>query len=379
MKGLYLFNCLLVLACCSVGFSALGHQLSTAYLTLEASPEANQWDGQLQLRFYDLENALGLDGDLDGQLRWNEVLQRQSNINDYVSSHLTIQTDQQRCGMNLSNDLKVDDHFDEGYLVIDFTASCSENIAAKPLGLTYSGLFEQDPNHKVVVNILGFGQEETSALSAVLDKTNQNMQFDPAKSYVAQTFVTYLYQGIVHIFIGIDHILFLLVLMMTCVLYREHGKWYAQHKFTRVFKTAAWIVTAFTAAHSITLTSTALGWISPDSRWVEAGIALSVLLTALNNIWPVVIRLGWITFAFGLLHGMGFASVLTELGLSTQHQVVSILAFNVGVEVGQLAILALILPALFFLRHQPLYQGLLLKGGSVFIGAIALVWTIERL
>ena len=69
-----------------------------------------------------------------------------------------------------------------------------------------------------------------------------------------------------------------------------------------IIKHTAWIVTAFTLAHSLTLTATALNLVSPSSRWVELGIAISVLFAALNNVWPVILRLGWLTFAFGLLH-----------------------------------------------------------------------------
>lgn len=145
-----------------------------------------------------------------------------------------------------------------------------------------------------------------------------------------------------------------------------------------MIKDTAWVITAFTLAHSITLTATALGWIVPSSRWVEFGIAVSIVLTALNNLWPLVTRLSLITFAFGLLHGMVFASVLGELGLSEQHTLLSILAFNLGVEAGQFMILMALLPLLFYCRGKTWYPKYGLKLGSILIGIIAINWSIQR-
>lgn len=369
---------IVVVSCLSSG-PVVAHQLSTAYLNIDVANHSNQLSGQMQWRFFDLEKALGLDSDLDGNLRWYEVLQNQSRIISYATNKLSISSGQRSCPIVFNDLLRADTHFDEGYLVLDFAAQCSEEIIAQSLQINYQGVFDQDPNHKMILNIQGMDAGTNPTFSTVLESDSRNIEFDPRKNYVYDTFSTYLYQGIVHIFIGIDHILFLVVLMMTCVLYRDQGKWLARQDFKQVFKSAAWIVTAFTLAHSITLTATVVEWISPNSRWVEVGIALSVLITAANNIWPLLLRMGWITFAFGLLHGMGFASVLAELGLSPEHQIISILAFNLGVEVGQIAILLLVLPVFFVLRHRRFYQTIVLRAGSLIIGLIALGWTIERI
>ena len=111
---------------------------------------------------------------------------------------------------------------------------------------------------------------------------------------------------------------------------------------------------------------------------MELGIAISVLFAALNNIWPIVLRLAWLTFAFGLLHGMGFAGVLGELGLPADQQLLSILAFNLGVEIGQLAILAILLPVLILLRNTKLYSKGIMPVGSLLIAMMAVQWSIER-
>jgi hypothetical protein len=140
-----------------------------------------------------------------------------------------------------------------------------------------------------------------------------------------------------------------------------------------------WVVTAFTVAHSITLSIAALQIVELPSRLVESAIAASVALAAANNLWPVVERRRWlVAFGFGLIHGFGFASVLTELGLPKDALVLSLLGFNVGVEIGQLVIVACFLPAAYLLRNSPFYRKGVLVGGSILTLLVALVWLAER-
>ena len=139
------------------------------------------------------------------------------------------------------------------------------------------------------------------------------------------------------------------------------------------------VVTAFTVAHSITLSLAALSVISLPSRLVESAIALSVLLAALNNLWPVVGRGRWlVAFGFGLIHGFGFASVLADLGLPQGALALALLGFNLGVEVGQLAIVAAFLPMAYALRRSFFYRRVVLLGGSLLIAAVAAAWFVER-
>ena len=139
------------------------------------------------------------------------------------------------------------------------------------------------------------------------------------------------------------------------------------------------IVTAFTLAHSITLSLAALGIVSLPSRLVESAIALSVVLAALNNIWPVVYEKRWvIAFCFGLVHGFGFASVLADLGLPQESLLIALVAFNLGVELGQLAIVGVFLPAAYTLRATGLYRRLVFVQGSAAIALIAMLWLTQR-
>jgi hypothetical protein len=192
-------------------------------------------------------------------------------------------------------------------------------------------------------------------------------------------FGQYLVEGIWHIWIGFDHILFLLSLLLPAVLVHERRRWTGVGSFHAALVEVLWVVTAFTVAHSITLSLAALQFIELPSRLVESAIAASVVLAAANNLWPVVQRRRWlVAFSFGLIHGFGFASVLTELGLPKDALVLSLLGFNMGVEVGQLAVVAVFLPVAYRLRNTPLYRKGVFVGGSVFTMLVALIWLAER-
>jgi hypothetical protein len=192
-------------------------------------------------------------------------------------------------------------------------------------------------------------------------------------------FSDYVRHGVWHIWIGFDHILFLVSLLLPAVLVRQEGRWQGRDTLRASVMDVLKIVTAFTLAHSLTLTLAALGALSLPSRLVESAIAASVVLAALNNLWPLVHR--WralVAFAFGLIHGFGFASVLADLGLPQGALVLSLVGFNVGVEVGQLAIVAAFLPLAYVLRRGLFYRRAVLAGGSALIAAIAMVWLAER-
>lgn len=358
-----------------IGFSLLwffsatcqAHQLSTAYLTLNTQDQ-QQFNGTWQVPITDLEQAVAFDLNQDGQIAWYEIKAKRMAINEYIQNHLTANISDQRCQTKSANTLTLDSHFNQSYLVLPINLNC-ENQG--PLTLAYTGLFDLDANHKVIVTV----DQQTRVISA----TQTQQVFDFTSSSYLETFTQYVYQGVLHIWMGLDHILFLIALLLTCVLVRKNNKWQGIDSKLAIFKHTAWIVTAFTLAHSITLTATAMELVSPNSRWVELGIAISVLFAALNNILPLIVRLGWVTFAFGLLHGMGFASVLGELGLSSDYQLLSVLAFNLGVEIGQLAILVVALPILMLARNHNWYQKWAMPAGSIVIAIIAVQWSIERI
>ena len=160
---------------------------------------------------------------------------------------------------------------------------------------------------------------------------------------------------------------------------RGKKRWVPSEGFRAAFIDVLKIVTAFTVAHSITLSLATLQVVSLPARISESAIAMSVVLAALNNLFPIILGRRWVVaFCFGLIHGFGFASVLTDLGLPSGVLALALVGFNLGVEVGQIAIVAIFLPVAYLLRRTWLYRSLVLVGGSSAIVAVAALWFVER-
>jgi hypothetical protein len=200
-------------------------------------------------------------------------------------------------------------------------------------------------------------------------------RFDRGDAGTWSILASYVREGFRHILIGYDHILFLLALLLSVTLRLARGG--SDLRAALVDLTA--VVSAFTVGHSITLALAALGVVDPPARLVESLIALSVVLAALNNVVPVVQRRLWlIALCFGLIHGFGFAGVLRELGLPDHSLIVALFGFNLGVELGQLAVVGLFVPFILAIEWLHLYPRLVMRVGSSVVAAVALVWLIER-
>ncbi|MDH4170174.1 MAG: HupE/UreJ family protein [Acidimicrobiia bacterium] len=185
--------------------------------------------------------------------------------------------------------------------------------------------------------------------------------------------------GTEHIFIGTDHILFVLVLLFPSVLVYRQARWYPSRDFRSSFWRVLKIATMFTVAHSITLTLGGLGLLDLQPKLVETVIAASIIAAALHNLHPLYANHEhYIAFGFGLFHGLGFAGLLNDLGLDRTNRVWSLLGFNLGVEIGQLAIIGLVFPILFVLRRTRAYRWLM-PLGSIGCAAVAFVWMLERI
>jgi hypothetical protein len=177
----------------------------------------------------------------------------------------------------------------------------------------------------------------------------------------------YLQLGYTHILpLGVDHILFVLSLFL----------------LNPKLKPILWQATAFTVAHTITLGLAMYGVIKPPTNIVEPVIALSIMYVALENIFSGKLRASriGIVFLFGLIHGMGFASALTSLGLPKNAYLESLLMFNLGVELGQVTVIiaAFLLLGLPF-GNKPYYRKRIVMPLSIIIAAVAAYWTVERI
>lgn len=372
MNKLFSLGCGLILLC--IANISHAHQLSTSYLNGSFN-DTGVFSGEWQVRLYDLEQAIGIDADGDGQLRWQELQTRADAVTQYLQYHLQFLRANKICTTALESNWQIDSHFNEGYVVLPVRVQCA---IKGEVTLSYSAFFDIDSQHKLLVSLEKTSSEKNTS-PRILSDSSRTLIINETQGSRLATFKEFLVQGVVHIWIGADHILFLLSLLLTCVLVRRNHAWVANNNLREIVVRTTWIVTAFTLAHSITLTATALHWIQLPSRWVEVGIAISVALTALNNIFPLVLRLGWLTFGFGLLHGMGFAGALGELGLPADQQTLTVLAFNLGVEIGQMAIVLVVLPLLIFVRKFYVYSRYSVTALSVIIFLVAAQWTLERI
>lgn len=362
---------LLLLVMLLVAQTAFAHKPSDSYLSLavEGSHVIGQWDIALR----DLDFALGLDLNGDGKITWGEVRAKHNEIDAYALARLKLEAGNAQCPARVTDHL-IDDHTDGAYAVLRFAAQCPAPITA--LKANYSLFFELDPQHKGLLKLQH--QENSSSAIFTAEATARTFSLAEKQSKLRQ-FLDYCWEGIWHIWIGFDHILFLIALLLPAVVYRRHNRWQAVSDFKLAFVQVLKIVTAFTLAHSITLSLATLELISLPSRLVESTIAASVVFVALNNIFPFFQERRWtIAFTFGLIHGFGFASVLGDLGLPANAQLLALLGFNVGVEVGQLAIVAAFLPIAFLLRNTTFYRYVILTVGSILIAMLALAWFIER-
>lgn len=355
---------------------ALAHKPSDSYLTLRGTGGSGdiavRWDVALR----DLDYVLQLDRDNNGELSWGEVRLREAEITRLATSHLALSVAGQACAWDSTAPLQLDQHSDGTYAVLSLAARCPGLDAG--LRARYSLFFDVDPSHRGLVQWIAPGGTAAQALIFGTESAEQPLALQPAGAW--DTLRQYLVDGVWHIWIGYDHILFLLSLLLPAVLVRQDGRWVGAPRFGGATRDVLKVVTAFTLAHSITLSLAALEIISLPSRLVESAIAASVVFAALNNLCGTIESKRWVmAFAFGLIHGFGFASVLADLGLPQGALVLALVGFNAGVELGQLAIVAVFLPLAFALRGTTFYRVGVLKAGSVLVAMLAAWWLVQRL
>ncbi len=358
---------ILLLLCSGETFA---HKPSDSYLRL--SIDENTIQGQWDIALRDLDHAMSLDGNADGTLTWGEVRTQHKAIASYALSRLQLNADDSPCSNQIESHL-VDHHSDGAYAVLQFSIHCQ--TIPKIHSLHYGLFFDVDPLHRGLLQLTHPSGTQTTVFSP----EQPTVQLALTTNTFWREFLEFGREGVWHIWIGYDHILFLISLLLPAVLCWKSGQWQAVESFRQVFTEVLSIITSFTFAHSITLSLAALELVTLPSRWVESVIAGSVVLAALHNLFPVIPIRRWIVgLVFGLVHGFGFASVLADLRLPTSSMFVALAGFNVGVEVGQLVIVGAFLPLAFAIRHSWGYRYLAVQFGSVCMAGLAFIWLIER-
>ncbi len=268
------------------------------------------------------------------------------------------------------------------YLMLDFSTNTVASVP-KNIEVRFDPFFDNYPRYKgllvVEENFRTGTFENYEDVALIFTPGSRTQTLDLTSSSLWTGFVAFVRSGVWHIWIGFDHILFLMALVLPSVLRRRDTQWEATDSFRESFWNVVKIVTLFTIAHSVTLALASLEIVSLPSRLVESIIAASVAVAAIDILYPVLgRRILIVVFLFGLFHGFGFASNLTHIGLDGKKLVLALVGFNVGVELGQIGIIAVVFPLLFALRRTWLYRRVLLPAGAGAFIVIATFWFVER-
>ncbi|MFZ5549427.1 MAG: HupE/UreJ family protein [Pseudomonadota bacterium] len=397
-----LMAAVLALACAATQ----AHAPSNAKLGLVADGSGVQQRWDIALR--DLDRVLPLDADEDGRITWGELRQAWPAVAALADDRLSIalRTDAPAapaaCTAQPIAPPRIEDHADGTYAVVERRWRCPGNPAEAGVAVGYRLFADSDASHRGLLQWQA--GEGGTASTAVLVPAAPDMPLPGRTAAPAQAanepgahpsaLLGFVGEGVHHILIGFDHVLFLLALMLPAVVAPATAA-PSTIRWPQALLQVAKVVTAFTVAHSITLAAAVLGIVDPPSRLVESLIAASVVLAALDNLGrflPGRRRSGaagrwapgapgerWqLAFAFGLVHGFGFAGALRDLGLGEGALATSLLGFNLGVELGQLGIVAVVLPLAWWARHTLFYRRVVLAGGSAAIAAVAALWFTER-
>ncbi len=379
---------------------ASAHNVDQSYVYLSVYEDSMEASVQMNIKEINKALKISLDKNFDDLDDFEPHLER---LKQYIQENVSLSSPLGAHEM-IFKDVELLPLNRVGTIVIMNYELTNDAIIPESLDISYDCFFDIDKTHRMLVLIAHNWKagilDNEARHSLIFSPKNTQQTLDLSKSSMMTGFIAMIKSGIHHIWIGIDHILFLLALVLPSVVRRREEKvpmshskgwgffrflnnaaaqWKPVEKYRPAFFYILRIVTFFTIAHSITLSLAALQIINLPGFLVESIIALSIAMAAIHNIYPIFGKREWlIAFVFGLFHGFGFASVLGDQGVGGEFLTLSLLGFNLGVEIGQVAIILGIFPILFFLRKTRFYPFFLIYG-SVLLIFISLYWFIERL
>lgn len=350
---------------------AHAHLASDSYLRIEIGDNgavSGQWDIALR----DLDVAVGLDTDQDGNITWGELRANALQVETYAFGHLKVAKGNEACRLTPTS-LMVDYHAGSAYAVIPFSAECP---VSGQLTVQYRLLFDIDPSHRGLLTIANGEQIQ----SEVLTPDHADIRIDTRDLGLSKQIAQFLRFGFDHILLGYDHLLFVAVLLVTAALRRPIGNnWMPIDHLGRVLLETIRTLSAFTLAHAIVLTPAVLGLVNVPARLVEPAVALTIILAGLDNFRPILPRLRWqVAFLFGLIHGLSFASALGPMRLPPLGTAIALGSFNIGIEAGQVALALLLVPIAFVSRHDVIYRRIVTPVASFAAVLLAGAWLLDR-
>lgn len=375
LSGLLLWLTQTLVLFCVCGNLAMAHQTGNSYLTVSES------DGRLQLEIDFIVRDLGNLLQAPGQPNEpppapDKLLSLQAPITAAIQKSLTIEVDEEANTLAfLSQSVVL--HNDGLYVRQRFSGSALP-ADAKFIVVRYEFFTQNDKLGRAFFKLVMRNDE----ISSVFDQTSAIQRFALGETKRWSTIGLFTKEGAKHIWEGADHLLFLLTLLLPGLMLtiREPDAAGLQPPNRAAEKFALKVITAFTLAHSITLACSVFGWVSLPDKLIESLIALSIMVSAVLNLQTRFHISHWkLAFLFGLIHGMGFANGLKELGLSSSYFLETLFAFNLGVELGQLsAVILVALPVLLLARQAEAKQRIL-KYGSIAVLLTSMVWLAQRL
>lgn len=356
--GVIFFRCFIAtLILFGAGLEAQAHETTRSYVTL--SREASSVTAKFRIAFRDIEVAVWMDENLNGNITWGETKQRLEPISAYVRSAVKLNSGGPCVLSLISSNASADGGVD--YLDLDFEGECPDAIM--PLKITSRLFTEIDPDHRMFLTANVGGATTTTLLSAI----NPEVTVSVETGGPLRSFFSYFKSGVEHLLAGADHLVFLLVLMLPA----------ASSGLSRRDATLGVIaaLTGFTLAHALTLTAAATDLLRPPSAIIEILIALSIVITAVDNVRPFIpAPRAAVAAFFGIIHGFGFASALGVLQVTGGGLAIALLGFNLGIEIAQIGVVLIVLPFMYWIGKGRLF----LMSGSLAAGILGLYWVWQR-
>jgi HupE / UreJ protein len=345
------------------------------------------YTGQIQLPLGELQTAIGMAVNDDS----NRLIERLGDsLKKYLIQHIRPKSFEGKpwsVTLGAMKVVEIQNPISGTYkeLVINFEMSPPQNHDLRNFYFDYDVILHQVASHQVLVALKedwqrGIVSEDSSSQQVgviawdIPSGTIKPFQISLEAGSTWRGFQKMCSLGIKHISEGTDHLLFVLTLLLSIIKPTTN-----KDTYKTVLKNILKIITAFTVGHSLTLLVGSLGWVRPPSQIIEILIAVSILISAIHALKPIFAgREIFVAAGFGLIHGLAFANTLVNLSLTPKYMFLSILGFNIGIELMQLVIIALTIPWLMLLS-QAQYYSFLSRGGAVVVAVAAVAWLFERI
>lgn len=338
--------------------TADAHETTRSYVTLTRTGQAI--DLNIRVAFRDIEVAVWMDENLDGKITWGETERRLAAVSAYIAAGLTLDAGGLCSLMQSTADNSTSGGIE--YLDLDFTGTCPS--ATAPLTIATRLFTEIDRDHRMFVQSAMNG----ISTSTLLSRAEPTVTLSGNTGGALASFASYFRAGVEHLLSGADHMLFLMMLVLPAVCATGSAKTAGLRVLTAV--------TGFTLAHAVTLTAATTQLLRPPPDVINALIALSIAITAADNIRPFIpAPRAAVAAFFGIIHGFGFATALGALQLTGGSFVLALVGFNLGIEATQVALVLVTMPALYMLAGGRR----MLWFGSGLAGVLALWWFWLRL